>query len=339
MRLLTELPQSQAELLADVLLTGGTSALVRPGVAEGHAGVWVIEEDALESAKQTLAEFLADPTADRFAAAKKQAGRLRSADRKERKAAAKRIRRGRDTFRDAASMPLWQRAPISLGLLAACAAAAVFGWDPDGDPIYILWAREEPLLRWLYLVPVFEVNGEWLWNPVKGLSATFESGQLWRFVTPIFLHHDPLHLLFNSMWIVTLGVGFERAFGPWRLLAFVFVTAAGSNVSEYYADMQFGLPILGLLDFREGNPMGGGMSGVVYALFGFVWGRAKAGDSGVYLPPNTVFYMVGWLVICTTGELGPIGNIAHASGLLLGLAIGWISWKGIKLPGLRSLRG
>ena len=54
-----------------------------------------------------------------------------------------------------------------------------------------------------------------------------------------------------------------------------------------------------------------GMSGVIYALFGYVWMK------GMYQPeqrmgvhPNTVNLMLIWLVVCMTGVIGPIGNAA-----------------------------
>jgi len=34
--------------------------------------------------------------------------------------------------------------------------------------------------------------------------------------------------------------------------------------------------------------------------------------------------MIGWLVLGFTGWIGPIGNAAHLSGLLLGMAYGFV---------------
>jgi GlpG protein len=38
------------------------------------------------------------------------------------------------------------------------------------------------------------------------------------------------------------------------------------------------------------------------------------------LYPQTVWIMLGWLVLCMTGLVGPIGNAAHVAGLLVGMA-------------------
>ena len=332
MRRLAELPPARAVRLTDALIARGLAARVREGEgrADGEptAEVWVVEEDDLPPAREELAAFLANPDAPRYAAAAKEAARRRDAAIKERAAAAKRFRRGREAFRDAASgMSFWKRAPVCTALIAACAVAALFGWDPDAADWWILWAKPEPLLKWLYLTPVFEVGGEWRWDRGAGLAATLRTGQLWRLVTPIFIHRDPLHLLFNLTWLVSLGAAVERRFGAWRTLAFVLAAAAASNVAEFYMDLEWGSPVLGLFRFGPGNPMGGGMSGVVYALFGLVWVRSRGGDAAFFLPPNTVLLMVGWLLLCVTGQLGPIGNVAHAGGLLFGAAVGWLSLR------------
>jgi GlpG protein len=73
------------------------------------------------------------------------------------------------------------------------------------------------------------------------------------------------------------------------------------------------------------------MSGVVYGLFGYVWMKSwYERESGFYMPQNTVFWMLGWFVLCLTGLIGPIGNVAHGVGLLVGVVLGrWRSALGM----------
>jgi GlpG protein len=43
---------------------------------------------------------------------------------------------------------------------------------------------------------------------------------------------------------------------------------------------------------------------------------------GLRIPDQTVGLMIGWLVICSFGWVGPIANAAHWGGLFAGMVIG-----------------
>src|SRR5262249_40163800 len=96
-------------------------------------------------------------------------------------------------------------------LLAACflvAIATQLGQD-----------HASPVLRALWIVPVSE-DGE-RWDSKSGLRATFEQGQPWRLVTPIFIHLGPIHLLFNMLMLYSLGSTLEPRLGSWAFLGLV----------------------------------------------------------------------------------------------------------------------
>ena len=69
-------------------------------------------------------------------------------------------------------------------------------------------------------------------------------------MTPIFLHFDALHILFNMLWLMDPGRMVERTKSSWFLLLFVLVVAILSNLTQYIV-RQSGI--------RR-------MSGVIYAL-------------------------------------------------------------------------
>ena len=132
-------------------------------------------------------------------------------------------------------------------------------------------------------------------------------GEVWRLITPIFLHGDWMHIIFNLMWLVQLGRFIESRFGAAKLLALVMVIGVGSNLAEYLWS----------------QPNFGGMSGVIYGLFGFLWMKGKFDrDQSWQLNPQTVQLMLMWMVLCFTGLLGPIANGAHLGGLLIGMLLG-----------------
>lgn len=137
-------------------------------------------------------------------------------------------------------------------------------------------------------------------------------GEIWRLITPIFLHFGIVHLLFNMMWVKDLGTAIERVSGAWSLLAMTLVSGLLGNLAQFAFE----------------DPFFGGMSGVVYCLFGYVWMKAKFDPaSGFRLDGQTVLWMVGWFVLCLTGAVGPVANYGHGGGLLVGVVWGFVSAK------------
>jgi len=134
------------------------------------------------------------------------------------------------------------------------------------------------------------------------------SGQLWRLITPIFLHFNLLHILFNCMWLHSLGSQIEKKKGTKFFITFILCTAIVSNLSQFLIT----------------GPAFGGMSGVVYGLFGYVWikSRLDPGD-GFYIDPVVAMIMLGFFLVCFTGAFGGVANWAHAGGLIVGLGWGY----------------
>jgi len=135
-----------------------------------------------------------------------------------------------------------------------------------------------------------------------------KSGQVWRLFTPMFLHFGILHLIFNLYWLWLLGSMLEIRFRTWNYLWLVLAVALISNLAQALA---------------KGTSFGG-MSGVNYGLFGFLFlhGRYHPAPS-FQLDRQTIFIMLAWLVFCFTGALGPVANWAHSFGFLTGAAAGF----------------
>jgi GlpG protein len=114
------------------------------------------------------------------------------------------------------------------------------------------------------------------------------------------------------LWLKNLGSMIESRKSTWLLLWLVLVISAVSNVTQYLVS----------------GPQFGGMSGVVYGLFGYVWMQSKY-DAGSKLSMNsqTVTLMVVWFFLCLSGLVGPVANAAHASGAVMGIAWGFLAAK------------
>ncbi len=162
------------------------------------------------------------------------------------------------------------------------------------------------LLRYLTIADVV-LKGNAFYT--SGLEATFESFELWRLISPMFIHFSLPHIIFNVLWIWVVGTRIEIALGRGPLLGLVLFSAIISNLAQYWV----------------AGPMFGGLSGVVFAFLGFAWLWDKmVSHIPIGLPPSIMSFLLLWLVLGYTGVLealglGTIANTAHLAGMLAGL--------------------
>lgn len=295
MRLIGHLAnESSARTFSDYLYAQGMENRLEFQAEEGWS-IWVNDEDKLDTATKLLEQFRTNPSAPEYRAKAQQAAGLRAEKQKDEEAWRQRLRDRRHLFR-----PLrgYGFGPVTFLLIVACVVVFILcGFDGH-------WERVKELA-----LTNFRVEGDmYEWH--RGL-VEIRHGELWRLVTPMLLHANIPHIFFNMWWLRDLGSMIEGRQSSWHLLALVLVIAAGSNMAQYLVtDM----------------PIFGGMSGVVYGLFGYIWLRGKFDPaSGLFLHRSTVTMMMIWLVVCFTGLLGPIANYAHLAGLVMGAAWGYLS--------------
>lgn len=290
MRQIGTLPDEQsARHFEDYLLTLGIQANVERS-GDGWS-VWVYDEDALAKAKDELTAFAANPQGPAYAKAKQAAAELREQQVKKAFAA----RRNTVDVRERWRRPMTSRCPVTIALMMASISVAV------GSN---LGEKYEPFLEKLSIASYVVQNG---WIMSRGLSEVLH-GEVWRLVTPIFIHFGLLHILFNMSMLFQFGLAIESRRGSGRFLVFVLLTAVASNLGQYWSS----------------GPAFGGMSGVVYGLFGYLWMKSRYDpNAGFYVPPSTVVIMVGWFFLCMTGQVGSIANAAHGVGLVAGIVTGY----------------
>lgn len=273
---------------------------------DGSWGVWIHEEGELERAKGLLANYQANPADPKFQSTGRTANDLREQKRKEQLQYEKRLKQRRHLFRPLTSYGF---GPLTFVLICACVAVALM--SKFGGNLNTL----APLFITETYVPSaygFKGLGELLTRlaNIRELLPEIFHGQIWRLFTPIFIHFGFLHVFFNMLWLRDLGSMVEGRQSSWLLFILVLVFAAISNLGQ----------------FLFYGPLFGGMSGVVYALVGYIWIRGKYDPgSGLYLHPTTVTMMIIWFFVCLIGIMGPVANVAHAAGLLAGMAWGYLS--------------
>lgn len=310
----------QAATFVDYLLTLGINAKAERGPSAGAAApsatpeavsweLWVFEEDQLVRAKESLQEFSAEPDAERFVSAGKAADKLRRA------AVDKELefRRAQRSVERAFGRTSARR-PVTMTLLVASCLVFVLtdGARSKSEDGAALAQR----MRITEITP--QGDGAIRFNPTL---PEVRRGEWWRLVSPMLLHFSWMHLIFNMMCLIDFGTQVETLRGSLKMLLFTLLFAAVGNVVQFL--------------FR--GPGFGGMSGVGYGLFGYVWMKATfEPGSGFVLRPLTVIFLVGWFLFGVYGEVLNFGNTAnycHGVGLVLGIVFGYAPTF------FRSLRG
>ncbi|NRF27709.1 rhomboid family intramembrane serine protease GlpG [Vibrio coralliilyticus] len=133
--------------------------------------------------------------------------------------------------------------------------------------------------------------------------------QLWRWVSHAVLHFSVMHIAFNLLWWWQLGGDIEQHLGAKKLLQLFVVSAALSGAGQYWV---------------EGANFGG-LSGVVYALVGYLWMLGyKAPQLGLNMPKPIIGFMLVWLVLGFVQPFMAIANTAHLVGLISGVVFGLV---------------
>ncbi|HLI90441.1 MAG TPA: rhomboid family intramembrane serine protease [Ktedonobacteraceae bacterium] len=136
-------------------------------------------------------------------------------------------------------------------------------------------------------------------------------GQYWRFVAPIFLHVNALHVGLNMLNLVVMGVFVERLVGHLRFLLIYLVTGVVGIIASFYFAPQ---------DISVGAS--GAIFGLVgaYSMFVLMHRHAFRGG-GIFAVP--------WLVAVIGLNLSiglfvqNVDNYAHLGGLISGCLLGW----------------
>ena len=299
----TSRDEAAARKFCDYLLTLHIATRLLPEGEE--TGMWVCDEDKIGLARQEYQRFVEQPNDPRYDQAPVVARQLRRKEDLKEKDYRRRTTRLRD--RMDGNAPSAADRPMTIALIVI-AVLVTLGSNFGSDKSAITLA--------LSIAPFEVVGKQTSWFGLKSLS----SGEVWRAITPIFLHFNILHLVFNAMMLLSLGGRTEASRGTLRFLALVLVLAVASNLCEYY--LQWDVTNNPPLSFRE-SPRFGGLSGVIYGLFGYAWMKMRfAPELGLGLSRETVIIMLGWFVLCLLGLVAGIANVAHASGLILGIVIG-----------------
>jgi GlpG protein len=250
--------------------------------------VWIQDEDQIGLATTLLSEFRGNPADPKYRSRSEDAARLRAEAEKSDEAYRKRLRNRRQLFRPLTVYGFGPLTFVMIGISVLVYVRSQYG--EEFEPIRSLFISE--------------------FSPEGGL-VEIKHGQLWRLITPIFIHFSLAHIIFNMLAFRDLGSMVEARQSSLHLLILTLVIGVCSNTAQFYIGR---------------SPAFGGMSGVLYGLVGYIWIRGKFDPgSGLYLHPTTVTMMIVWFFACLLRFIPHVANTAHGVGLGMGMLWGWLS--------------
>ena len=131
--------------------------------------------------------------------------------------------------------------------------------------------------------------------------------EIWRFLTSIFIHGSFPHIFYNMLALVLFGLILEKLIGGKKFVLVFLLTGIIANiitVNFYFSSLGASGAIMGII-------------GCLVAIqpFKMVW---------AYGPVPVVVAAIAYIFIDVFGVFYPmgVGNIAHLSGIFVGLLIG-----------------
>lgn len=291
-----------ARRFTDYLTARGISAVAEQD-AEGWS-IWIRDEDQVGASRAALDDFVGNPEGAEFVSAAAEAQRIRSDKlRLERELAQKRV-----AMRQMWSQPVMKRAPLMTALMVLCVIVYL--------AIGSLNTRTATANLLRFYDPAHMADPGWV-DQSTSAFIDVQAGQIWRLLTPVFLHGSIAHIFFNLLCFHSLGSLVEIRHGPARLALITIVSGILGNVFEEL--------------FTGPSANLGGLSGVVYGLVGYLWIYSLLYPrGGIVMRKEILVIMAVWLVLGFTGMLNGldgkgsmVANYAHLFGLLGGMAVAY----------------
>jgi len=149
-------------------------------------------------------------------------------------------------------------------------------------------------------------------------KAALAAGEWWRLVSPVLVHANLLHLLFNMYALWIFGPLVEQLYGSGRFLLMFVCTAAAGSVASY---------------LFTGPAPSVGASGAIFGLLGVLLAVSRVHRPVMDRRARAIMGQIGFIIVLNLllgfGLMANVDNAAHVGGLLAGL------WLGFVLPPVR----
>lgn len=171
-----------------------------------------------------------------------------------------------------------------------------------------------------------------------------------QWVTGIFIHADPVHLIWNMLFLWIFGMVVEGRVGWWKFLALYLGLGIAQSAIEQTLSLFLSVDAAGST----------GATAIIYGLLAIAmvwapetevhyvwvfgsWGRVNWGDLEVSIIWMAIFYIGGDLAGAFQRNFRPGTELLHSLGALLGIVVGlamlkrqWVDCEGWDLLTLMS---
>jgi len=153
------------------------------------------------------------------------------------------------------------------------------------------------------------------WLEVYGarFNSVIRAGEIWRFITPVFLHGSIPHIFFNMYALFSIGTLLERHFGHGRFALLYFLAGFTGNVFSF------------LLTGENGYSVGASTAvfGLIAAEVAFFYHNRKlfGGQAKQAISNAGVIIAINLFIGLSPG----IDNWGHVGGLLGGAIFAWFA--------------
>ena len=200
--------------------------------------------------------------------------------------------------------PVSQTVQVALPELAPTVTYSILGFTVV---VYVLQLLSVAFFDYaVYQIDWLEIYG-------ARFNQAIRMGEVWRFITPVFLHGSPQHIFFNMYALLSIGTLLERHFGHGRFALLYFLAAFSGNVFSF------------LLTGENGYSVGASTAvfGLIAAEVVFFYQNRKLfGSHAKQAITNAGFIIAVNLLI---GLSPGIDNWGHVGGLLGGAIFAWFS--------------
>lgn len=167
------------------------------------------------------------------------------------------------------------------------------------------------VLYLLTILPIFP--NQLFFELFSGVNLFIMKGEIWRIVTPIFMHNGFSHFLFNSFSLVIFGPALEKMIGSIRFTIVYLVTGISANVATLFLEPLTYIHV--------------GSSGAIFGIFGYYISILILQKHRMSKDNKQLLITITVISIIMTFVQPQINVTAHLFGLISGFLIGLLSLR------------